>query len=224
MLFVSGAVHVVGFIKEVPDMNTFVVFEMGDDADDIILQFIMSTGIAQNFDTGALHPARIMHVPLWITLLAKLRKWIPDRVKVNKHHTDLVSVRDGQKFFNPLEVGLFILFPDEVMKKNADAGKTEICGPAEFAIDRLRIPRFGLPHLELIDGAGWAEIAANQPGLFRIPVIGLLRGPLVAGCCRHDERASESSKQEKAFHDLELFSGPFCFDVEGFETSVRIEF
>ena len=66
------------------------------------------------------------------------------------------------------------------MEEDAHGIKAEVLRPGEFAVDRRWIPCFRLPHFQLVDGCGGAEIATGEPRLFGIPCIGLVGGPLIA--------------------------------------------
>ena len=46
----------------------------------------------------------------------------------------------------------------------------ERLGPAQLAVDGGRVERVGLPHLELVDGGGRGEVAADEPRLGAVPL------------------------------------------------------
>ena len=89
-------------------------------------------------------------------------------------------------------------------------------GPAELAVDRLGIERVGLPHFELVDRRAGEEVAADEPGLGVVPLVGLLGRPALGGVGEwvvsnatsrvaaivHVEFVVETQSRYKSFHRL----------------------
>jgi len=63
------------------------------------------------------------------------------------------------------------------MQKDAHGIHADTFGPAEFFLDASGVEGGRLPHLQLVDGCGWREIAADELGLLLIPGVGLGRDP-----------------------------------------------
>ena len=123
-----------------------------------------------------------------IALLAELRVGIPAGIKKHKEDADVVFVGNGEECVDAvLETG-GVLLPEKVVEKDAHGVEADGLGPAEFEINALGIERVGLPHFELVDGGGGDEVAANEPRLLSVPIVGALLGPkggLSQGeCCR----------------------------------------
>src|SRR6266576_2397958 len=191
-------------------MNTPVVAEVADNALHVILQFLLTRGVFQNFLPGTLHPPGVVPVGIGLALLAGLGKRVPNTVEQDEHHTELVFLRDAQEMFHAPEQTPVVLLPNQIMQKNADAREAEVMGPAEFAVNGIRIPSVGLPHFELVDGGAGREVAPDEPRLFCIPHVGLFRRPLdpwrgaVARSGLATEERQEQQKRAKSFHGLEM--------------------
>jgi hypothetical protein len=107
---------------------------------------------------------------------------------------------DIQKGGDALPKAARILLPEQVVQKNPHRVHAQLLRPSELDIDALRIERVGLPHLELVDRARRNVVAAQGPGLSRIPRIGLLRSPALARggkgrrCEEHQTNADQSGR------------------------------
>ena len=102
------------------------------------------------------------------------------RASVGKesHETaDAVAVCNFQKFLNVSEECVTVGTPHLVMKEYADAVESEFLGPTKFFVDFCRVPRGGLPHLNLIAGVCRDIVAAHRPVALGVPGIGLFLGP-----------------------------------------------
>ena len=53
---------------------------------------------------------------------------------------------------DPRAVAGGVLLPRQVVQEHPHRRHAEALGPAELLVDRGRIERVGLPHLELVDG------------------------------------------------------------------------
>src|SRR5438552_18393749 len=56
-----------------------------------------------------------------------------------------------------------------------------------------------MPHLQVIDGGAWDEIASHQPGLLGIPVVGLLRRPPEFGASTSSCRKPQEEQKYDCF-------------------------
>ena len=70
---------------------------------------------------------------------------------------------------------------------------------------RCGIEGVGLPHFELVDGVGGDVVAADEPGLMRVPGVGLGFGPALArlGECGEGEKYEKwngESREGPRFH------------------------
>src|SRR2546423_11678035 len=97
------------------------------------------------------------------TLTAEVGEWIPHCVEQDEHRPDVVSLRDRQEAIHSIEESNRILLPEEIVQEHPHGVEPEGFGPAELAIDGARIEGVSLPHLQLIDGGAWREVAADQP-------------------------------------------------------------
>src|ERR1700732_542445 len=67
---------------------------------------------------------------------------------------------------------LCVLLPGKVVQKNTHGVEADGFCPAELQIDSLGVKRIGLPHLKLVDSRSGDGVAANEPGLPGIPIVG----------------------------------------------------
>src|ERR1700693_1976759 len=89
----------------------------------------------------------------------------------------MVLVGNLQKSVNPLPETPGVLFPRKIVQKNAHGVEANGFGPAELKIDSLGIKRIRLPHLKLVDSGSGNIVAANQPELPGIPIVGSFFSP-----------------------------------------------
>ncbi len=61
-------------------------------------------------------------------------------------------------------------------------------GPAELGVDAPGVESIGLPHFELVNGVGGNVVAADEPGLMRVPVVGLGFSPALGRLGERGER------------------------------------
>ena len=84
-------------------------------------------------------------------------------------------------------------------------------GPAEFAVDRLGVERVGLPHLELVDRRAGQKIAAHEPRLLGVPIVGLLRGPAfrlrTLGWPQERQTIATAQERNPVWHDRPYLAG-----------------
>ena len=102
---------------------------------------------------------------------------------------------DVEEAIDPLAITVGVLLPRQVVQEHPHRRHAETFGPAELLVDRLRIEGVGLPHLELVDGGGRNVVAADQPRLLRVPVVGLGLGPPRRGRSRRHEREDTADQQ-----------------------------
>lgn len=106
---------------------------------------------------------------------------IPAAVEQHEQRADAVRVRDRQERVDAALEAFGILDPELVVEEHAHRVHPDPLGEAEFVIDPLGIPGRRLPHLELVDRGGGGVVRAHQPGLPRVPGLGLRLGPAQAG-------------------------------------------
>src|SRR5580698_4493742 len=98
-------------------------------------------------------------------LKAKLRKWVPARIKKHEQRTNVVLGGNRQKGVDSfLETGS-VLLPEEVVQEDPHRVHAQTLSPTQFLVDLLRIKAGGLPHFEFIDCVCRDKVAAHQPGL-----------------------------------------------------------
>jgi hypothetical protein len=66
-----------------------------------------------------------------------------------------------------------ILLPEQVVQEDAHGVHAQTFRPAQLLVDLLWIESLRLPHFQLVDCIRRNVVAAHQPGLLRIPAIGL---------------------------------------------------
>ncbi len=163
--------RVIGFVEDVPDLHAAVVAEMADDILHIGFELVLEFSAGENVCAGALDPTGVVCVRTRFALFARLRERVPNAVKNNEHDADIVFVGHAEELIHAIDESFWILFPGEVMQENANAGEAEALCKTEFAIDGFRVPCFSLPHLELVDGSAWGEVAPDEQGLVGIPAV-----------------------------------------------------
>src|SRR6516225_3387881 len=110
-------------------------------------------------------------------LEAQVRQRIPTRVEEHEHGTNVMAPSNGQELFNSLLKANGVLFPKQIVEKNAHRIHAHRFCPAHFFVDLSRVESLLLPHLELVDRGLRYVIAAHQPWLTTVPVIRLLLRP-----------------------------------------------
>ena len=145
------------------------------------LEVVLLCGIGEDDAARALHPAAVVDAGARPVLQAALRIGIPHAVEEHDHRPDVVLGGDLEKLVDALEEAVAILVPGKVVQENANRVEADRLGPAELAVDRLGIERVGLPHFELVDRRAGEEVAADEPGLGVVPLVGLVRRPAIGG-------------------------------------------
>ncbi len=84
----------------------------------------------------------------------------------------MVPCGNGQERIEPLLEGGRIL-PKEVVQENSHRIHAQAFCPAKLLVNFPRIESIRLPHFELVAGAGRQVIAAHQPRLLGVPLVGL---------------------------------------------------
>ena len=114
-------------------------------------------------------------------LHAEARRRIPAGIEQHKDDSDLVSFRDVEELLHALHEAVGVLLPKHMVQVYPQRIEADRSGPAQLAIDRHRIERLGLPHLELIDRRTREKVAPDQPSVVALPRFGLLFGPASGG-------------------------------------------
>ena len=168
-----------------------------DDPADVGLQPRIRRRILQRLRARSLHPAGVVHAGRRRVLLAELRVRIPARIEEHEQRLDVVLRGDVEEPVDPLPIAVGVLLPRQIVQEHPHRRHAEAFGPAELLVDRSRIERVRLPHLELVDGGGRDVVAADQPWLLRVPVVGLRLGPAARWRLRHRQR-TETADQQRA--------------------------
>ena len=85
--------------------------------------------------------------------------------------------RNGEELIDARAVTCRILLPQQVVQEHAHRRHPEALGQPELLLDGGRVERVCLPHLELVDGGRRDVVAADEPGLFRVPGVGCVLRP-----------------------------------------------
>src|SRR5262249_735974 len=187
---------------DIPSEDAIVFRKRSDDSLHISLEAWDLSRIGKGLVTRALHPSGIVNARGRIVLLAQARSRVPAGVEEHQQRPDMVLGSDGQKLIEALLESGCVLLPKQIVQEHAHGVHAQGFSPAEFLIDLRRIEAVGLPHLELIDGRFRNVVTAHEPGLLRVPVIGLLFGP-AGGLSKGNSGTEKSSKKDG---DESLFS------------------
>src|ERR1700681_126809 len=103
-------------------------------------------------------------------------------------------VRDLKELIHPAKKPGGVLLPQEVMQKHSHGVHAQVLRPTQFAVDRRQIKCVRLPHLQLIDGRAWKEIASDQEWLTRVPFVSLPRRPCGCGGGQGSRKNSEENQ------------------------------
>src|SRR5581483_9148422 len=97
-----------------------------------------------------------------------------------------------------------VFAPGKVVQEDAHGVHADRGSPAEFAIDSCRVECVGLPHFKFIDRGAGDEIAADEPRLRRVPLVGALWSPSggVSGGGEWDEKNEREHNQQGPAHQL----------------------
>ena len=117
---VGRGVVVVGLVHEVPELNAGVVGEMPNHSRDIVFQFVVPGGVAENFNAGRLDPAGVVNVRNGVVLLAELREGVPATVEEDEHRPDVVLLGDVEELIEALKICV-----RNPAARGGDAGKRE---------------------------------------------------------------------------------------------------
>src|SRR6266567_1037759 len=90
---------------------------------------------------------------------------------------------DTEKLIDAILKARDILFPRQIMQKDAHGVHSQRFGPTKFAVDLCWIEGFRLPHLQFVRRVRWHEVRAQQQRLPLVPLIRLRLTPplLLAG-------------------------------------------
>ena len=104
-----------------------------------------------------------------------------------------------------------------VLQEHPDRLHAAAFGHSVLVVIERGIPGGGLKHFELVDGVGGNEVGADEPGLLRVPGVGVLGGPAAGGVgplrC---EQSGEGGKEDEEQETLEDHAGkPLGSDLGG---------
>jgi hypothetical protein len=134
-----------------------------------------------------------------LALLAEMWIRIPTGIEENEEDADVVLRSDGEKRVDTLLKAGGVLLPKQIVEENTHGVEAERLGPAEFEFDAFWIEGVRLPHFELVDGSGGNVVAADEPRLVRIPIVGFGFGPAGSGVCgRRLREICEIERQPKS--------------------------
>ena len=114
-------------------------------------------------------------------LRAELRVGIPAGIEEHEDGLDVVLGGDGEEGVEALLEAFGVLLPELVLQEDAHGVHADGLRHAEFFVVELRVEGGGLKHFELVDGVGGNVVGADQPGLLRVPGVGLFGGPARPG-------------------------------------------
>src|SRR5215469_1461447 len=174
---VSSDVGVRRLIPDVPGKNPRIRSKRPDNSFDVITQPPLLRRIAQSLRSWALYPARVVHARYRRTLRTELWIRIPAGIEEDENWPDVVPRGEVEKLLDPLLEACRILLPDEIVQEYPHGVHTQPLRPSQLLVYFRRIKGRRLPHFQLINGVGGDEIAAHEPGLMLIPLVGLLGGP-----------------------------------------------
>ena len=100
-------------------------------------------------------------------------------------------IGDAKKSVHALGAAARVFVPRNLVQEDAHRVHADGLRPPQLGVDYHRVERIGVPHLNLIDGAGGNVIGADVPGLLGIPEVGGFGGPLD----RFDGKGGEGQKQ-----------------------------
>ena len=166
-------VGVVGLVPEIPGEDAGVVGEGGDDADDVVAELRLDGGVEKTSVAGALHPAGIVDAGDGRMLWAEVRVRLPAGVEENEDGADVMARGDGEEGVEAMVEAVWVTGPELVLEEDAHGVHADGFSEAEFAVVDRGVECGGLKHFELVDGIGGNVVGADEPGLLRIPGVGL---------------------------------------------------
>ena len=176
--------RVAGLVVQIPHDDAAVPPERAHQVLDVALQVGPGGRVGHEFESGAGHPAGVVHSRHRVILFAGVGIAIPvERAVVEQHGHDAqaVAIRHFEELLEAFPERARVLFPDDVLHKYAAGVEAEASGPGQFAVDGDGIERLRLPHLGVIDRAAGHEVEADEPRLVRLPRAGLRLGPALRG-------------------------------------------
>src|SRR5258708_16265905 len=116
-----------------------------------------------------------------------------------------------------------VLLPEKIVEKDAHGVHAEGFGPGQFLVDLWGTEGGLLPHFQLVDGGFWSVIAADEPGLLRVPGVGFLLGP--AGGLRFcgadmQEDRHQGCDYENGFENFHVVNSAWVYML-GVQDNVR---
>ena len=114
-LSITPAVHVVGFVPNIPSEYPLVIPKSTHHAADVRLQPSILLRILQRGCAWALHPTRIVNARCWRALFSKLGRRIPAGIEQHQHRFNFVLVRDRKKRVYSLEETSGVLLPQQIV-------------------------------------------------------------------------------------------------------------
>src|SRR6185312_15797660 len=122
-----------------------------------------------------------MHMRTWCALFSEFRIWVPHRIQKYKSDADVMFIRNFKKLIHSVQQIGAVSLPQQIVQKDTHGIHSQGLRPSQFTVNLRQIESVRLPHFQFVDCAAWDEIAADKPRLTGIPVIGLLRSPLLSG-------------------------------------------
>jgi hypothetical protein len=101
---------------------------------------------------------------------------------------------DGEEGIEPLGESFGVLLPELVLQEDAHGVHPDGFSQPQLAIVDCGVEGGSLKHLELVNSVGGNVVGAYEPGLTRIPGIGLFCSP--AGLCIGGDGQRQHGKRE----------------------------
>ena len=150
-------------VVQVPEQDAVIAGEVVENPFDIAFQPSPERGIVDDAEPGRLNPAGVVGERFRLGLFPQFRIRLPAVVEKDEHGFDPMLRREGKILFHAAEETGGILFPEEIVQKDAHQAHADRSRPAEFPVDRGGIKSFRLPHFQLIDGCARSEIGSEAP-------------------------------------------------------------
>src|SRR5690348_14411870 len=109
-------------------------------------------------------------------LRSEMGAWVPTRVKQHEQWPDVMARGDRKELVEALLEARGVLLPEQVKEEYAHGVHAHRFGPAQFRIDLGGIESCFLPHFEFVDRGFRNVVAADEPGLLCVPLVGFLFG------------------------------------------------
>ena len=83
----------------------------------------------------------------------------------------MVTVGNREKCVDPFFESVWILLPQEIVKKDPHGVPPQSLRPAEFLVDLRRVEAVCLPHFQLVDRVFRNVVRPDKPALLVVPGI-----------------------------------------------------